>query len=68
MLVLMKTKENTRASKKAEKPKPLGSRVYLRHRKILATLGRKWKITGGKALCRTIEETGIREGVYTPKN
>lgn len=67
MLLSMTLLKKRAAAKKAEKPKPLGSRVYMHHRKILVALGRKWKIKGGAALCRMIEEAGVREGVYTPK-
>lgn len=49
-----------------EKPSPLGDRVYLKHRKMLAEIAKKRNLGKGAALRFAIEST--HERIVEPKS
>ncbi len=46
-----------------DKPMPIGSRVYKKHRKMLRALARKNKTNAAEALRQSIEHEAEREGI-----
>lgn len=46
--------------KKVEKPRPLGDRVYAKHRKMIAAIAKKKSVSKAEGLRFAIEDTHAR--------